>query len=291
LRGHFWVGNRFDLGQEHSWVIDAFRKLIDPNSPEPKLINSLFSLDNNTENIDFRNNAFKVVAPGLYNHEGVIKVNGSNQPVVMVAKNRSTTGLWDLFNLDDLVYGTDRGDTINPSIFTAADNFNPYLGFFNGNDKFHGGGGDDAIVGGNGNDTLDGGSGSDTLTGASGNDSLWGGTGFDLLTGGLGADQFRFQNASAGTDIISDFTTGSDKIAISASGWGGGLVAGALNSNQFLQVTGSIQATTTSQRFIYKASTGGLYFDVDGSGASAAVQFANLSSSAALNVTDFLIIA
>jgi Ca2+-binding RTX toxin-like protein len=118
---------------------------------------------------------------------------------------------------------------------------------------------------------------------------LYGGAGLDLLTGGLGADQFKFQNKIEGIDTITDFTVGSDKITLSASGFGGGLTAGALNSTRFLKVTLGSQATTASQRFIYNSSTGGLYFDLDGSGAAAAVQFATLSSRPTLTATDFLV--
>ena len=43
-------------------------------------------------------------------------------------------------------------------------------------------------------------------------------------------------------------------------------------------------------RILYDASTGKLYFDADGSGAGAAVQFAILSGSPALNASDFTVI-
>jgi Ca2+-binding RTX toxin-like protein len=128
-----------------------------------------------------------------------------------------------------------------------------------------------------------------TIVGNSAANILYGGAGLDLLTGGLGADQFKFQNKIEGIDTITDFTVGTDKITVSASGFGGGLTAGALNSTRFLKVTLGSQATTASQRFIYNSSTGGLYFDLDGSGAAAAVQFATLSSRPTLTATDFLV--
>ncbi len=63
---------------------------------------------------------------------------------------------------------------------------------------------------------LDGRVGNDILTGAGGNDTLLGGTGNDTLTGGAGADIFVFKD-DMGTDIITDFESGLDKIKISGS--------------------------------------------------------------------------
>ncbi|WP_232820670.1 calcium-binding protein [Thalassobius sp. I31.1] len=69
------------------------------------------------------------------------------------------------------------------------------------------------LSGGGGADTLDGGSGDDILNGGNGNDTLEGGSGFDLYTGGDGADIFVI--GSAGSDVITDFTSGTDKIDLS----------------------------------------------------------------------------
>ncbi|MBK7013980.1 MAG: hypothetical protein IPH43_16260 [Xanthomonadales bacterium] len=79
----------------------------------------------------------------------------------------------------------------------------------------------DKLTGGNTHDVLIGGPGADRLTGNGGNDVLTGGPGpLD------GADQFRFNSASDGTDVITDFTINrtfiigalsSDKIGINQS--------------------------------------------------------------------------
>jgi Ca2+-binding RTX toxin-like protein len=68
------------------------------------------------------------------------------------------------------------------------------------------------LEGGGGNDTISGGSGNDTLLGGAGNDLLNGGTGSDRLTGGSGADVFQF-NTNWGTDTITDFADGIDRIS------------------------------------------------------------------------------
>jgi|GEM_PF-1600333 len=76
-----------------------------------------------------------------------------------------------------------------------------------------GGGGDDSLVGGAFRDVLEGGNGNDILDGAGGRDTLDGGAGNDELTGGTGNDVFIY---NSGNDTITDFTSGSDKIDLTA---------------------------------------------------------------------------
>ena len=74
--------------------------------------------------------------------------------------------------------------------------------------------GDNAIAGDDGNDYLDGGvGGNDRLYGGDGNDTLYGGSGEDWLEGGDGDDVFSFNDESE-LATISDFTDGSDRIAL-----------------------------------------------------------------------------
>jgi hypothetical protein len=76
----------------------------------------------------------------------------------------------------------------------------------------------DSITGGNGNDILNGGAGNDVLIGGLGNDTITGGSGKDNMAGGDGSDIFVFATGSvdsiisANADVISDFTTGQDKL-------------------------------------------------------------------------------
>lgn len=63
--------------------------------------------------------------------------------------------------------------------------------------------------------------GADTITGDDGNDVIYGGSGKDILTGGAGADRFVFgrDDSKAGgsvRDLITDFTTGVDKLDLTA---------------------------------------------------------------------------
>lgn len=84
------------------------------------------------------------------------------------------------------------------------------------NDRLVGAAGYDVLRGGTGHDTLLGGRGNDTIYGAAGADQIIGGTGNDRLVGGDGADIFVFRN-HAGSDTITDFQSGVDKVRIEAS--------------------------------------------------------------------------
>ncbi|WP_373481201.1 calcium-binding protein [Geminocystis sp.] len=143
------------------------------------------------------------------------------------------------------------------------------------------------ITGNTGNNNLSGSDGNDILTGGNGNDTLIGGNGNDNLTGGNGNDFFSFNSTSEKIDRITDFNVINDTILVSGSGFGGGLAIGTLTTNQF---TIGSSATTSAQRFIYNSSNGALFFDVDGSGATAAVQFATLNTGLALTNSDIVVV-
>jgi parallel beta-helix repeat protein len=70
---------------------------------------------------------------------------------------------------------------------------------------------------------INGNNSANTLVGGAGNDVIFGGGGKDTMTGGDGADVFVYKqisdsSASAGKDLITDFTVGVDKIDLSATG-------------------------------------------------------------------------
>lgn len=74
----------------------------------------------------------------------------------------------------------------------------------------------DTLDGGENNDVLWGGSGDDELDGKGGNDTLYGNTGNNNLTGGSGQDVFGV-GLDQGTNIITDFTFGEDKLGLTGS--------------------------------------------------------------------------
>ena len=150
------------------------------------------------------------------------------------------------------------------------------------------GDGSDTLIGNAANNQLFGGRGNDSLIGGSGADNLNGSRGDDTLTGGDGADIFSFSKIE-GIDTIRDFVSlQGDKIVVSASGFGGELIAGVLGIDLFHIGTAALDL---ADRFIYDATSGGLFFDVDGSGIQAQQQFATLSLSPALSASDIEVVA
>jgi Ca2+-binding RTX toxin-like protein len=162
-----------------------------------------------------------------------------------------------------------------------------YLYGQDGADTLDGSAGNDYLFGGEGNDSLTGGLGNDVLLGEGGNDTLIGGQGVDNLIGGDGSDLFSFAAPTEGMDIITDFATSIDKIGINAAGFGGGLVAGTIDASQFVLGTAALDG---GDRVIYNQSTGTLFFDADGAGANAQVQFATLTTNPAIDFNDIVVI-
>ena len=119
---------------------------------------------------------------------------------------------------DDKLVGGNAND-----ILSGGDGDDKLIGG-NGKDQLYGGEGDDILKGGKGSDKLFGLAGDDKLFGAEGkdsliggvgNDTLFGGAGKDQLTGDDGADVFGFLKGEKGTDVITDFEAGVDKIDLS----------------------------------------------------------------------------
>ncbi|QHD69761.1 rhizobiocin [Sphingobium yanoikuyae] len=148
--------------------------------------------------------------------------------------------------------------------------------------------GNDHLRGNAGNNAFEGGGGDDLMEGGLGNDWLLGGDGLDIMTGGGGQDTFLFTTpiGPSSIDTITDFSPVDDTIRLENDIFTG-LPLGLLRANAF---TIGTAATDTLDRIIYNADTGALYFDVDGSGAAAAVQFASLTPHLAMTAGDFLVI-
>jgi len=147
---------------------------------------------------------------------------------------------------------------------------------------------------GNGlNNIITGNSAANTITGLEGNDTLAGGQGNDTLTGGSGSDLFRFDTTpgNANRDLITDFSSGSDKLFFSKTVYAGfSSSAKTITSSQLLSGAGVSAATTSAQRFLYDSSAGILRFDRDGNGSTyTALEVANLGASTLLAATDFIL--
>jgi Ca2+-binding RTX toxin-like protein len=128
------------------------------------------------------------------------------------------------------------------------------------------------------------------IIGNAGANSLNGGLGNDTLTGGAGGDDFVFTAApgAANIDRITDFRTGVDSIRLENAVFTG-LAAGTLAVTAFVQNT-SGNAADASDRIIYETDTGALWFDRDGTGGAAKVQFATLNPGLTLSASDFFVI-
>ena len=152
--------------------------------------------------------------------------------------------------------------------------------------------GNDGITGNAAANVLNGMGGVDTLDGQAGADQLIGGDGADVLTGGKGNDVFIYANAGQGGDLISDFHNvagDNDGFRIVASGFGAGLVAGALVAGQFVTRADNV-AQDSNDQFIFDTVDRTLWFDADGNGSGAAVMLADLQALALVTIGDILII-
>jgi Ca2+-binding RTX toxin-like protein len=137
---------------------------------------------------------------------------------------------------NDLIFGEgSSGNTLlgaEGSDTVYAGSGNDFLAGGAGNDVVYGGGGANTIYlglgtdftgGGAGNDAIFAGAGNNRIYGGLGNDTIYAGVGRDLITGGPGTDVFVFASAGqaglgAARDVITDFTSGVDRIDLSALG-------------------------------------------------------------------------
>jgi serralysin len=149
-----------------------------------------------------------------------------------------------------------------------------------GNDVYDGLGGSDLIYGYGGNDRLTGGSGSDRIYGGSGNDTLTGGTGYDKF-------YFDTRPGADNLDTITDFSTVYDQIGLENAIFTAFTSTGTLASSAFHK---GVAAADASDRVIYDPATGKLFYDQDGTGPAAAVQFAVIGTNLNLTYSDFFII-
>jgi len=139
-------------------------------------------------------------------------------------------------------------------------------------------------------DVLTGNTGTNTLSGGSGADKLYGGLGKDIMIGGSGRDFFVFDTklGSTNIDTIDDFIVKDDTIFLDDDIFTKAGKVGDLTTVAFYAGT---KAHDTSDRVIYDTKTGKLFYDADGSGKGAAIQFALLDHGLKLTAADFDIIA
>jgi Ca2+-binding RTX toxin-like protein len=128
---------------------------------------------------------------------------------------------------------------------------------------------------------------SNVIVGNSGNNYLHGREGNDTLTGGNGIDQFVFDRAigPSNVDTVTDFNVTYDYLRLDDAIFTA-LAIGYLAAAEF--VTGSA-AIDASDRIIYDSASGAIFYDRDGTGVAAQVQFATLASGLALQASDIYV--
>jgi Ca2+-binding RTX toxin-like protein len=153
-----------------------------------------------------------------------------------------------------------------------------------------------AIIGNDGANLLTGSNGDDTLSGGAGNDTLIGHGGANRLNGGTGDDTFRVGAPMQGRDTIVGFVSGEDRLACDAAGFGlpigdlDGLVT-PLGAARFQRTTDGLATAEAGEwQFTQVIATGTLFFDADGSGASAGVIIAKLAGHPELAASDIWMI-
>ncbi len=153
------------------------------------------------------------------------------------------------------------------------------------NNQLYGNDGNDTLSGGAGRDGLSGGAGNDKLSGGAEVDFLQGNAGNDILTGGGGGDTFYWDMSlgrANGVDHVTDFASGSDFLVLKARG------SGFLTDEQFVVGTSAHDA---SDRVIYNAKTGEVFYDPDGTGGNLAIRFAILDHKPPLVAQDLYFIS
>ena len=137
-----------------------------------------------------------------------------------------------------------------------------------------------------------GGQGIDNIFGNSGDDFLRGGLGSDTLRGQAGNDSFNYFARNEAGDTIADFSSavpGNNDRFTFANGAFGALGVGALAADEF-QSSAAAAAATSTIRFFYETDTRMLWFDPDGSFATAAIRIATVQAGATVTSADIMIV-
>jgi VCBS repeat-containing protein len=194
----------------------------------------------------------------------------------------TAVGFIDAFFIDDATLGGSFQYTTSDGIATSSNSATAtVINNATSATSLTGTSGDDIIIATNGTETLSGGGGNDILVGNSGS---------HVMTGGSGNDSFAFQHTTDGPGIITDFnnTTEHDHIAISASGFGGGLTAG-MDVSSLFETSGDDQFSGFGAEFHFDTGNQTLYYSADGTQASA-ITVATVQAGVVLNAHDLLIV-
>ncbi|BAY22680.1 hypothetical protein NIES2100_24430 [Calothrix sp. NIES-2100] len=170
-----------------------------------------------------------------------------------------------LTNTQLIGLGNDSLSNIERVTLTGGvdDNTLDASGFTMGSVYLYGGVGNDIVIGGSNNDTLNGQDGSDRLIGNAGNDYLYGGAGDDTLMGGAGNDLLYGQTGADivvlvsgnGTDSVSGFEDGIDKLGLFGGLTYGALTISASGNNTSIRITATNEALAVLSGINYSLIT------------------------------------
>jgi Ca2+-binding RTX toxin-like protein len=133
-----------------------------------------------------------------------------------------------------------------------------------------------------------------TIIGGAANDTITGNTGADTLTGNGGNDTFVFNTALApgNVDTVTDFTSGSDSIALNHLVFEAltSLAGASVSNAEFAAGANLTSSTTAGTVLLYNWTTGGLYYDADANGAGAGELILVLGNAPSLVASDIDIV-
>ncbi|HEX8669322.1 MAG TPA: calcium-binding protein [Allosphingosinicella sp.] len=255
---------------------------------------SSFTLPANVEELIYDGTgSFKGTGNGLNNYlegaGGADRLDGRAGADEMVGGLGSDTYVVD--NSGDKVRETSASggtDTVESSIsYTLGSNVENLKLMGTANLNGTGNGLSNAITGNSGANKLLGLGGNDTIDAGAGNDRIVGGAGNDSIRGGTGADGFYFDSplsSSSNVDRMLDFSSADDTVFLNRNVFTGFAANGTISASAFHTGTAAHDA---DDRIIYDSATGKIFYDADGTGAGAAVLFAQVNSGTAVSYTDF----
>ncbi len=203
--------------------------------------------------------------------EGNDTVNGGNGTDVLIGGNGNDT-------LDTTSTGAAQAVDLEAQTITGGDSTGDTISGF------------ENVRTGSGADLLSGNAVANVLDGGAGNDTLNGKDGADTLTGGDGQDSYAFDTAlgAGNIDVITSFVVADDTIVLDDAIFTA-LPPGALAAGAF---TTGAAAADADDRIIWNDVTNQLFYDEDGLGGVAAIQFATIGSvSGTLSAADFSVMS